>query len=63
MNTPLFNIGDKVKRTDYNDPKTYTVDKIRKWNKSYIYSMKKQGWADGWAWVSEWNIKRVQYNR
>jgi len=58
MNAPLYKIGDKVKRIDCDDTTEYTIDKIKKLKDSWIYSMEGQGWADGWAWVFEWNIKR-----
>ena len=58
MESPLFKIGDKVKRTDYFDASTYTIDKISIWKESWIYGMVGQGWSDGWAWVSEFNIER-----
>lgn len=59
MHTPLFNIGDKVKRIDYHDPKEYTIDRIREHKGSWIYSMEGQGFKDGWAWVAEWNIESM----
>ena len=55
-----YNIGDKVTRTDCDDSKIYTIDKIREHNGYWIYSMGGRGWVDGWAWVSEWNIERVR---
>ena len=58
MKPSLFKIGDKVKRTDYHEPKPYTIDKIRVWKGGWIYGMVGQGWSDGWAWVSEFNIER-----
>lgn len=60
MKVALFNIGDKVKRIDCDDPKTYTIYKIREHKGYWIYSMDGQGWVDGWAWVAEWNIKRSE---
>jgi hypothetical protein len=60
MKAALFNIGDKVKHIDCDDPKTYTIDKIREHNGYWIYSMEGQGWKDGWAWVAEWNIERSE---
>jgi len=61
---PLFQIGDNVKRTDHADGgKTYTIDKVRQYSKNetawYIYHCIGQGWAQGWAWVGEHNIKKV----
>ena len=61
MNSPLFKIGDKIKRIDCYDPKEYIIDKIREHKGYWIYSMDGQGWKDGWAWVAEWNIKRINY--
>ena len=58
MKPAIFKIGDKVKRTDYLDPKTYIINKIRVWKGEWIYGMVGQGWSDGWAWVSEFNIER-----
>lgn len=55
-----FQIGDKVKRTDYyDDEKIYEIDRIREHNGANIYHMVGQGWAQGWAWVAEWNIQKV----
>ena len=59
MNEATFKIGDEVKRTDYSDPKIYTIDKIREWRGDWIYSMVGQTYADGWCWVAEWNINGV----
>ena len=56
----MLKIGDKVKRIDYDDPKIYTIDKICEWRGENIYGMKGQGWADGWAWASEFNIKKSE---
>ena len=52
MKTALFKIGDKVKRIDCDDPKIYTIDKIRKSKGDWIYCMSRQGWKDGWAWMA-----------
>lgn len=60
MNAPLFSIGDKVQRTDYNnDEKVYEIDKVRFHNGAYIYHCTGQGWADGWAWIAEHNMKKA----
>ena len=39
MKAALFNIGDKVNRIDCDDPKIYTIDKIREHNGYWIYGM------------------------
>ena len=59
MNSPIFSIGDWFKRADYYDPKTYTIDKIREWRGHWIYHAVGQGWVDGWAWIAEYNMKKV----
>lgn len=57
MDEPKFNIGDKFKRTDIDDnDKIHTIDKISKSRGGWIYGAEGQGWADGWAWVAEFNI-------
>jgi hypothetical protein len=55
--TPQYKIGDKFKRSDHYDPKIYTIDKLALWRDEWIYSAEGQGWIDGWAWISEYNMK------
>lgn len=60
MNQPRFQIGDKVKRIDYQDnDKVYMIEKIREYRGTNIYHMLNQEWVQGWAWVAEWNIEKV----
>jgi len=54
---PLFNIGDKVQRTDFTEQKTHTIEKIREHRGNWIYSMDGQGWGGGWLWVDECDIR------
>lgn len=60
MKPSLFKIGDKVKRVDHPDQKTYIINKISVWKNGWIYGVIGQGWSDGWAWVSEFNIERSE---
>ena len=60
MNESKYKIGDEFKRSDHYDPKTYTIDKIREWRGIWIYHAVGQGWAQGWAWIAEFNMKGVQ---
>ena len=57
VNPPTYKIGDKFKRADITDPKTYTIDKLSIWKDEWIYGAEGQGWKDGWAWISEYNMK------
>ena len=60
MNEAMFKIGDKVKRSDHhNNDKVYEIDKVRFHNGAHIYHCAGQGWAQGWAWVAEFNIKKA----
>ena len=59
MNEPMYKIGDKFKRSDYYDPKTYTIDKIKEWRGAWIYHAIGQGFTQGWAWIGEYHMKPV----
>lgn len=54
---PQYKIGDKFKRSDFYDPKIYTINKVALWKNEWIYGAKGQGWVDGWAWISEYNME------
>jgi len=59
MNPPKYQIGDQVKRTDITENKIHTIESIREHRGGWIYSMVRQGWADGWVWVSEGDIEYI----
>jgi len=53
MEAALYNIGDKVTRIDCDDPKKYTIDKIREHKGYWIYSMGSTGTVkEGWAGIA-----------
>ena len=64
MNPPKYKIGDTVRRTDIIEHKTHTIEYVAWHQGGWIYSMERQGWGEGWAWVSESDIevcKNVSY--
>ena len=61
MNAPIFSIGDQFKRSDhYNEGKIYTIDRIIEHNGTWLYHAVGQTWVNGWNWIAEFNMKKVE---